>query len=173
MTDFTIIYSKRRTICAEIGPDGSVKIRAPQNMRKCDIQEFVKKNEARIVRARQKQAVRAQEAGCKTLTAEEIAQLKEKARNFIPARVKYFSEQMGLFPSAVKISSAVRRFGSCSAKNSLNFSYRLMLYPQEAVDYVIVHELAHIVHRNHGKEFYALISCYLPDYRQRIALLRR
>ena len=78
-------------------------------MRKCDIQEFVKKNEARIVRARQKQAARAQEAGCKTLTAEEIAQLKEKARNFIPARVKYFSEQMGLFPSAVKISSAVRR----------------------------------------------------------------
>ncbi|HBV52295.1 MAG TPA: metal-dependent hydrolase, partial [Clostridiales bacterium] len=55
MTDFTVIYSKRRTICAEIGPDGSVKIRAPQNMRKRDIQEFVRMNEARIVRARQKQ----------------------------------------------------------------------------------------------------------------------
>ena len=47
-----------------------------------------------------------------------------------------------------------------------------MLYPPEAVDYVVVHELAHIRHKNHGRDFYALVSSILPDYRQREALLR-
>ena len=107
------------------------------------------------------------------LTEEEIAVLREKARTYIPARVKYYSERMGLFPSAVKISSAAARFGSCSAKNSLNFSYRLMQYPAEAIDYVVVHELAHIKHHNHGKEFYALIGQYLPDYKKRIEILKQ
>ena len=73
----------------------------------------------------------------------------------------------------MKITSARKRFGSCSGKNSLCFSYWLMLYPQEAVDYVIVHELAHIVHKNHSAAFYRLIGQYLPDYRERIKMLKQ
>lgn len=58
-------------------------------------------------------------------------------------------------------------------KNGLCFSWRLMQYPPEAVDYVVVHELAHIVHKNHGNAFYALIGSVLPDYPARRALLRK
>ena len=79
---------------------------------------------------------------------------------------------MGLEPTGVKITSAKKRFGSCSAKNSICYSWRLMLYSKEAIDYVVVHELAHIAHKNHGPQFYALIEKYLPDYKEREKLLR-
>ncbi|MFR1518171.1 MAG: M48 family metallopeptidase [Clostridia bacterium] len=170
MVDFTIIYSSRRTICVEVGPDGSVKVRAPIAMRKREIEQFVKSHEKWIFRARDRQAERAEYHTA--LSEAEISALKEQAGAYIPPRVKFFSELMGLFPSAVKISSAHTRLGSCSAKNSLNFSYRLMRYPQETIDYVIVHELAHIRHHNHGKEFYALVEKYLPDYKERAAILK-
>ena len=80
---------------------------------------------------------------------------------------------MGLTPAGVRITGAQKRFGSCSGQNRLCFSWRLMLYPPEAIDYVVVHELAHIHHHNHGPAFYALVEQYMPDYRQRQALLRQ
>ena len=79
---------------------------------------------------------------------------------------------MELVPAGIKITSARTRFGSCSGKNSICFSWRLMLYPPEAIDYVIVHELAHIRHHDHSPAFYALIEQYLPDWKARMKLLK-
>lgn len=79
---------------------------------------------------------------------------------------------MNLYPTGLKITSARTRFGSCSGQNSICFSWRLMDYPELAIDYVVVHELAHIVHKNHGSQFWALVERYLPDYRARRAMLR-
>jgi len=79
---------------------------------------------------------------------------------------------MNLYPTGLKITSARTRFGSCSSKNSICFSWRLMYYPEPAIDYVVVHELAHIAHKNHGPQFWALVERYLPDYRARRAMLR-
>ena len=79
---------------------------------------------------------------------------------------------MGVVPSNVSINQAKTRFGSCNPKNSICFTYRLILYPKEAIDYVVVHELAHIKEKNHGKRFYALIKQYMPDYKQRENLLK-
>lgn len=79
---------------------------------------------------------------------------------------------MGTDYTGIKITSAKTRYGSCSAKNSLCFSLYLMQKPLYAVDYVIVHELAHTVHHNHGKDFYKLIEKYMPDYKDRISVLK-
>lgn len=62
--------------------------------------------------------------------------------------------------------------GQLLRKNSLCFSLFLMCYPMEAIDAVVVHELAHIRHKNHGPDFYRLVEGTLPDYRQRIGLLK-
>ena len=90
----------------------------------------------------------------------------------LPRLVEKYSELMGLYPSSVKITSARTRFGSCGPNNSICFSWRLMAYPAEVAEYVVVHELAHIKHRNHGDEFYALVEKYLPDYKDRRRLLK-
>ena len=79
---------------------------------------------------------------------------------------------MGLKYSRIKITSAVKRFGSCSSSGNICYSYRLMLYPEEAREYVVVHELAHLEEMNHSKKFYEIISKVLPDYKYRRRLLK-
>ena len=98
--------------------------------------------------------------------------LRALAKEYIPKRVEYYSKVMGVTPAAVKINSAKTRFGSCSAKNSLNFSLYLMLYDKAAIDYVVVHELCHITVKNHSAEFYRLVEKYMPDYKLRKKLLK-
>ena len=97
---------------------------------------------------------------------------KQNALPYLAARTEYFAALMELKPTGIKITSAQKRFGSCSGKNSICYSWRLMLYPPEAIDYVVVHELAHIVYKNHSAKFYALVVKYLPDYKEREKLLR-
>ena len=103
----------------------------------------------------------------------EKARLIALAKMILPGRVEHFAALTGLRPKRVKITSAKTRFGSCSSKGSICFSWRLMQYPPEAIDYVVVHELAHLKHMNHSPAFHALVAKYLPDHRQRRALLKR
>ena len=79
---------------------------------------------------------------------------------------------MGVAPTGLKITTARKRWGSCSGKNSLCFSCFLMDRPEAAIDLVVVHELCHIRVKNHGPAFYALLERYLPDWRERKQLLR-
>lgn len=171
--DYNIIYSARKTLAIEIKIGGEIIIRAPKGIKKSKIETFIKAKEDWILEAQKKQIEKGNNEYHQKLTEKEIANLKHAAANYIPGKVKYYSQIMGLIPSCVKISSAQKRFGSCSTKNTLNFSYRLMLYPFEAIDYVIVHELAHIKHHNHSRDFYNLIKKYIPDYKEREKLLNK
>ena len=79
---------------------------------------------------------------------------------------------MGLKYGRITITSAKTRFGSCSSKGRISYSYRLMLYPEAARDYVVVHELAHLVEMNHSKRFYDVIEKFMPDYKERKRMLK-
>ena len=79
---------------------------------------------------------------------------------------------MNLQYGRITITSAKTRFGSCSSEGNIAFSYRLMLYPEAAIDYVVVHELAHRREMNHSAAFYKIIASVLPDYKYRNALLK-
>ncbi|MBL7128353.1 MAG: M48 family metallopeptidase [Ignavibacteria bacterium] len=84
----------------------------------------------------------------------------------ITERVCMYSEMTGLIHRSIKITSAKKRFGSCSPNGSLNFSWRLMMAPLNIIDYVVVHELVHIEERNHSKNFWNKVRIILPDYKQ-------
>ncbi|MBO5148496.1 MAG: M48 family metallopeptidase [Clostridia bacterium] len=171
--DYKIIFSSRKTLSVEVAIGGAITVRAPKGVSKKKIDAFIKEHEASLQSAQKKQIARAENQYHRELSYEEIQKLKAAAKEYIPERVKSFAKIMNLEPSAVKISSAQKNFGSCSGKNSLNFSYRLMMYPKEAIDYVVVHELAHIKHHNHSADFYKLIEQYMPDYKKRIAILKQ
>lgn len=171
--DYKIIFSSRKTLSVEVAIGGAITVRAPKGVSKKKIDAFIKEHEASLQSAQKKQIARAENQYHRELSYEEIQKLKAAAKEYIPERVKYFAKIMNLEPLAVKISSAQKNFGSCSGKNSLNFSYRLMMYPKEAIDYVVVHELAHIKHHNHSADFYKLIEQYMPDYKKRIAILKQ
>ena len=158
MTDYTLIRAKRRTMSLQLDRDGRAVVRAPYGVKKEFIDRFVAEHEDWLTHAEP--------------TDEERKALIARAKEYLPMRVDYWSGIMGLMPTGLKITSARTRFGSCSGKNSLCFSWRLMQYPREAIDYVVVHELAHIRHHDHSPAFYALIERYMPDWRERMKLLK-
>jgi len=91
----------------------------------------------------------------------------EEARRELQARCMWFSLQTGYIPAAIRITDARKRWGSCTHKGSINFSWRLVQAPPEIVDYVVVHELVHIGQPDHSKKFWARVRKIMPDYERR------
>ncbi len=102
-----------------------------------------------------------------------VAWYRAQARKIITERVEYFARSHHFEPLKVRISSARTRWGSCSRKGTLSFSWRLVMAPPEVVDYVVVHELAHLREMNHSRAFWELVGAILPDYKQRRAWLKK
>lgn len=98
---------------------------------------------------------------------------RTQAAKIIGERVAYFAKQFGLDVNHVRITSARTRWGSCSAKGTLSFSWRLLMTPPDVIDYVVVHELAHTIHHNHSKRFWKLVERWMPEYKQRKRLLKQ
>jgi len=97
---------------------------------------------------------------------------KQEARETITPLVKKWSEKMKLNPSNIGFRKAKSRWGSCSSQNSLSFNYYLSKLPLPIVEYVVVHELAHIKEKNHSKNFWAIVEEFLPNYRTLVKELR-
>lgn len=168
--EYTLIYEKRKTLSLKVASDLSVLVKAPKGLPRAEIDSFVSAHKLWIEKAKARQEKRMETENA--LTNERIAELRACATETIPKRVAFYAKIMGVQPTGIKITSAKTRFGSCSGKNSLCFSWRLMLYPPEAVDYVVVHELAHIREKNHSPAFYAVVAAVLPDYKAREQLLK-
>ncbi|MEF3245270.1 MAG: M48 family metallopeptidase [Caldisericaceae bacterium] len=90
---------------------------------------------------------------------------KKEAKRFILERLDYYARLTGINYNKVKINSATKRWGSCSKNRNLNFTYRLIMAPIFVVDYIVVHELCHVVKFNHSKEFWENVKAVLPNYR--------
>src|SRR5512145_2826399 len=107
--------------------------------------------------------------------AEQIftAWYREQARRICSQRAAELAQEMGLSFACIRISSARTRWGSCSSRGTLSFTWRLVLAPAEIVDYVVVHELAHLRQPNHSPHFWAIVAEFIPDYKQRRAWLKK
>jgi len=100
------------------------------------------------------------------------AWMREQGRRMLRERADYFADLMGLRYTSIKMSGAKRRWGSCSARNALNFAWRLMMCPPPVIDYVVVHELSHIPHKGHGARFWNHVATVMPDYKEAQQWLR-
>lgn len=164
---YKIVYSKRKTVCLKVLSEGNVEVRAPRGTSKEFIESFVTRHQGWI--DKRKAQILSKNDAMKEI---DTNALRISAKEYIPQRAKFFAEIMGVNYTKITITSAKTRFGSCSAKNSLCFSLYLMTYPKLAIDYVIVHELAHIKVKNHSADFYKVVESVLPDYKSRRKLLK-
>lgn len=92
---------------------------------------------------------------------------KNVAEKLFPARAEIYSKRMGIVFATIKISNAGKRWGSCSIKRNINLNWRLIMAPLEVIDYVIVHELAHVRQMNHSDKFWRIVRDEMPDYSRR------
>lgn len=167
---YTLIRSARRSMAIEIRPGGEVLVRVPNRVSDKEARAFVSDYRDRVDRAIERMKAKAPQ---QLPDAEEILRLRRRARAEMPARVDHWCRRLGLKAGQVKITSAQKRWGSCSSKGNICFSYLLMRCPDAFIDYVALHEVTHLAHPNHSREFYALIERHMPDYRLRRKLSGR
>ena len=166
--EYELIHSRKRSLSLTVDQDGKVIVRVPDHTPKYVADDFVRRHEEWIAK-KKKEA----EASPKyQIDDNKMEELRAKAKAYLPQRAAYFAEIMGVHPEKITITSARKRFGSCNSKGNISFSLYLMLYPEKAVDYVVVHELAHLKELNHSKNFYNLVENILPDYKSREKMLR-
>ncbi len=97
---------------------------------------------------------------------------REHAKEKINERVKKYQDKIGTEPNSVQIKKQKKRWGSCSSLGNLNFNWKIIMAPMSVVDYLVVHELAHLKHPNHSKEFWQLVEAIIPNYEKKQEWLR-
>ena len=169
--DYTVRRSRRRTMALEVTREGTALVRAPLRASDTDIARFVDTHRDWLAThmARRQAYLAAHPAPA----PQQLEAWRQQAKAVLPERVAFWAQRMGVQPAAVTITAARTRYGSCSGKNRLSFSLYLMDCPPAAIEYVVVHELAHIRHHDHSPAFYAGVERYLPDWRARRELLKK
>ncbi len=170
MLDYDVIYSKRRTIALSIQGNGKPLLRVPIGTKRARLDAIIQKHQRWIDKHREN-AIRQAKAD-NNLTEEKITELKKAAKERLISLTAYYARLLCVTYGKITITGAKTRFGSCSSKGNIAYSYRLMRYPLAAQEYVVVHELCHRFYMNHSSTFYKKIESVLPDYKERKALLK-
>ena len=166
--EIPIIRSKRKTLGLEVKYDGTVNARVPMRAPREIIERFIREHEAWIIRKRQEWSLagnnRDDMSGIPPIETKEG---KAKIRQYIERQVEYYAKIMGVTYGRISMRNQKTRWGSCSSNGNLNFNNRLLFVPEELVDYVVVHELAHRKEMNHSNAFWNVVEKYMPDYKER------
>ncbi|OZM56916.1 zinc protease [Lottiidibacillus patelloidae] len=90
----------------------------------------------------------------------------KQCKKIVEKRIKYFQSHFKVKPRSVSISDSKTTWGTCDAKLQLTFNWRLAMAPQHVIDYVVVHEMCHMLHLNHDRSFWRLVGKIMPDYKE-------
>lgn len=160
---YELIRAKRRSMSLKVDLDGTITVRTPYRTPVQTADWFVEGHRDWIeVRLRAGARIMAERP---SYTDRERAEGRKQAAEVIKARCRYYAPVMGVSYGTVTIREQKTRWGSCSSKGNLNFNWRLIFAPEEVVDYIVVHELAHRKEMNHSRAFYDVVASVLPDYK--------
>lgn len=167
-----LIRSRRKTLSIRITQEGNLEIRAPLGMPKGEIEAFLKEKAQWIETHRAKVLAEYAQGQEAPLGEEEILTLAEQMRQRLPEKLNRHAASMGVTFGNVTIRCQQTRWGSCSSRGNLNFNCLLMLAPEEVLDYVVVHELAHRKQMNHSALFWQEVERECPDYKKSLRWLK-
>lgn len=162
--EYTLVRSARRSIAIQIKSDGRVIVRANYRTSLNAIEKFLTAKSAWI---KKHLAKIAEKPVLPKFTDKEIKGFISSAKAFLPSKVAYFANLIGVSYGKVTIRRARTLWGSCTAKGNLNFNCLLAIVPDSVADYVIIHELCHRKQMNHSQKFWAIVSQYCPEYKTR------
>lgn len=166
---YTIKYSDRRSFSISISPAEGLVLRVPLHTSDREIRRLLLEKQHWIITKYLKIQEQEKNRPTSDLTDVQRDALQKRyidaAKEYIPMRVSYFNQYTGGTYRRITIRDQKTRWGSCSAKGTLSFNWRLMLAPPAILDYVVVHELCHLTHMNHSAAFWAAVEAVCPDYR--------
>jgi len=154
-----------RRLTLRVGKGGKVSVSAPPRLSEKFIEKFVKEHDAWIEQAKQKIQIReAQEK--EKIKFPSFESSKARAKKLLLERTRYWASQYGVKFHKVSIKRASTRWGSCSSKGNINLHYKLLFLPEELREYVVVHEVCHLLHMNHSRAFWKEVERSFPNWRR-------
>ena len=168
-----IVRKRVKNVNLRIARDGShVDVSAPSWVSDSEVEAFIRSKSAWIA-SHMAQAAQAPMARAAQATPEEVAAWRETVSACVPALVAAWEPIMGVKAGKLAYRNMTSRWGSCQpATGRTCINVRLALYPPECLEYVVVHELCHLLERGHGPRFHQLMDAFMPDWKQRRAKLR-
>ena len=171
---YEVIYSDRKSLAIQITAQATVRVRVPKNCPAPTIDTFLYEKQAWILKHLDSASQRLEQSSEKPQISEnDRKRYIQLARDIFTRKTEYYARIMGVTYGRISIREQKTRWGSCSAKGNVNFNYQLAFLPEELLDYVVIHELAHRRHMDHSKEFWAEVERYCPDYRERREMLKQ
>ena len=169
---YRFVRSSRKTLSVEIGPKG-LTVKAPFSASRRDVEAFLRKRPhwvlAHYDAMQEKMEKLSQQNGNSHLSESQKEALEKRYRNLarecITRRASYYAAQLGVTYSSIRIAEQKTRWGSCSSRGTLSFHWRLVLAPPAVMDYVVVHEVCHLIHMDHSPDFWAEVESLMPDYK--------
>lgn len=164
---YRLIRSSRKTLAIQVSTSGQVTVRAPRTMPESTIDDFLTKKESWIL----KHLSHATPAPTNTLAENHPlsdfrrSYYMESARKIFKRKTAFYAGKMGVTYGRITIREQKTRWGSCTSEGNLNFNWRLIFAPENVLDYVVVHELAHRKEMNHSPAFYAVVASVMPEYK--------
>ncbi|MDE6738311.1 MAG: M48 family metallopeptidase [Lachnospiraceae bacterium] len=166
---YTLIRSNRRSFSISISPDGQITVRVPMRATQKEISHLLIEKRIWIVTKYLEVQEKQRNRPVSELTDTQRLALEKRyiaaAKEYFPKRVAHFHQFTGGSYNRITIRDQKTRWGSCSARGTLSFNWRLMLAPPAILDYVVVHELCHLTHMNHSAAFWQKVESVYPDYR--------
>ena len=166
---YTLIRSSRKSCSISIDQDGQIKVRVPLRISEKEINHLLIDKRLWIITKYLEVQEKQKHRPVSDLTDVQRAALERRyiaaAKDYFPKRATYFVQLTGGSFSRITIRDQKTRWGSCSAKGTLSFNWRLMLAPPAILDYVVVHELCHLTYMNHSAAFWEKVKSVYPDYR--------
>ena len=165
----SVIRSARKSLGLEVRDANTVLARIPTRVSDRELKAFVENHRSWILEKTEVMAEREKKRKSTPAPQPELLSKTDrmKIQLKIGKRVRHYCEAMGVTVGSVTVKNQKTRWGSCSAKGNVNFNYQLAFLPDELLDYVVIHELAHRRHMNHSRAFWAEVEKYCPDYPER------
>ena len=154
--EYQIKYSKIKNIYIQI-KNGQAIIKAPKRVSKKEIEKLIEQKAEWIKKGLEKE---------KQKQSKQALYTKEEFKQIVTSNAKKLINETGLIPNKITIKEIKYAWGSCSSKKNITINLELIKYSQKAIRYVILHELCHIKHMNHSKEFWKLVEKYMPEYKE-------
>ena len=153
-------------------PDGRIEVSAPLRVDTSFVRAFVREKRDWILRQQERIAASPQGRAA-AASPDEVAQWREVVQAFVPPLIAKWEPIMGVKAGKIAYRNMTSRWGSCQPSTGrICINVRLALYPPECLEYVVVHELCHLLERGHGPRFHALMDAFLPDWKAIRAKLR-